>query len=119
MMAEGHRLRGLQMGEARHDGRGVLLGAVEEDGDQALQRRRRRARSSRFTHSRKSTATWSLRERAVCRRPAAGADQLGKPRLDIHVDVFEPGREVEFAGLDLCQDRVQPVSDFLLIGRPK
>ena len=100
-MAEGHRLRRLQMGEARHDGRGMLLGAVEEHADQAASAPRRCAASSRFTHSRKSTATWSLRERAVCRRPAAGADQLGKPRLDIHVDVFEPGRELEFAGLDL------------------
>ena len=29
-------------------------------------------RNSFFTHSRKSTATWSLRERAVCSLPAAG-----------------------------------------------
>ena len=46
-----------------------------------------------------------------------GADQLGKPRLDIHVDVFEAGREFELAGFDLYQNRVQPVSDLLLIGR--
>ena len=35
------------------------------------------------TQRRKSVATWSLRERAVCSRPASGADQLGKPRLDV------------------------------------
>ena len=43
VMAEGHRLRRLQMGEAGHDGRGMLLGAVEERCDQPLQRLRRRA----------------------------------------------------------------------------
>src|SRR6185312_3412325 len=45
------------------------------------------------------------------------ADQFGQPRFDVHVDVFELCREPERAGLDLCQDRVQPVSDFFLIGR--
>ena len=53
------------------------------------------------TQSRKSVATWSLRERAVCSRPAAGADQLGKPALDVHMDVFERALERELAGLDL------------------
>ena len=72
MMAEGHRLRRLQMGEARHHRAGML------------QRLARRARADKpasaassasmasRTHSRKSVATWSLRERAVCSRPAAG-----------------------------------------------
>ena len=51
---------------------GMLVGA----GDQrALQRRRAPQSTSSIasrTHSRKSVATWSLRERAVCSRPAAG-----------------------------------------------
>ncbi len=47
------------------------------------------------TQSRKSVATWSLRERAVWSRPAAGADQLLEPRLDIEVDVLVLGAEGE------------------------
>ena len=38
MMAKGHRLRGLQMGEARHDGIGMLDGAINQ---RALKRRER------------------------------------------------------------------------------
>ncbi len=56
------------------------------------------------THSRKSVATWSLRERAVCRRPAAGPDQLGEPRLDVEVDVFVLVAEHKGAGFDLGAD---------------
>jgi hypothetical protein len=35
-----------------------------------------------------SVATWSLRERAVCRRPPTGPAELGQPPLDRHVDVL-------------------------------
>ena len=100
MMAERHRLRACRWvkpgitvaacSSARS--RKTAISPFSAGGDRC---------SSRFTHSRKSTATWSLRERAVCRRPAAGADQLGEPRLDVHVDVFERARELELAGLDL------------------
>ena len=38
VMAEGHRLRRLQMGEARHHGRGMLLGPLQQRRDQPLQR---------------------------------------------------------------------------------
>ena len=81
----------------------MLFGLREQ---RALQRRAgpasARAQAAR-TQSRKSVATWSLRERAVCSRPAGGADQFGQPRLDIHVDVFELALEDESA-----------IGDFLL-----
>ncbi len=93
VVAEGHRLGGLQMGEAGHDGGGMLFGPVEEGGDQAARAPSRCVGSSALTQRRKSSATWSLRERAVCRRPAAGPMRVGEPRLDIHVDVFELARE--------------------------
>ena len=72
MMAEGHRLRGLQMREARHHGRGMRQRLLGERALIAGERRVDARRSSSRTHSRKSVATWSLRERAVCSRPAAG-----------------------------------------------
>ncbi len=89
VMTEGHRLGGLQMGEAGHDGIGMLFGAVEEGGDQAWSACSRIFCSSAFTQRRKSSATWSLRERAVCSRPAAGPIRVAKPRLDVHVNVFK------------------------------
>ncbi len=39
------------------------------------------------------------------------ADQLGQPRLDIHMDVFEGGAELELAGVDLRLDLVEPGDD--------
>ena len=45
------------------------------------------------TQSRKSVATWSLRERAVCSRPAAGPISSASRALDVHVDVFERALE--------------------------
>jgi hypothetical protein len=72
------------MREARHYGRGVraLLGeAALITGERLVDRVDRG-----LIQSRKSVATWSLRERAVCsrRRP----DQLGEPALYVHMDVF-------------------------------
>ena len=76
VVAEGHRLGRLQMGEARHQGVAraprpwpAAPAAAPAAGSTV------RSQASR-THRRKSSATWSLRERAVCSRPAAGADQL-------------------------------------------
>ena len=62
------------------------------------------------THSRKSVATWSLRERAVCSRPAAGADQLGKAMLDVHVDVLERGVLGDAVALIFVRDPVEALA---------
>ena len=56
------------------------------------------------THSRKSVATWSLRERAVWRRPAGAPISSCEPRLDVEVDVLVLGAEGKGAGLDLGAD---------------
>ena len=48
-----------------------------------------------------SVATWSLRERAVCSLPPTGADDLGQPPLDRHVDVLVGVQERELAGVEL------------------
>jgi hypothetical protein len=67
---------------------------------------------ARRTQSRKSSATWSFRERAVCSRPA---DHLGEARLDVHVDVLERARELEPAGLDLVPDSPEALHDGLRV----
>jgi hypothetical protein len=69
MVAEGHRLGRLQMGEAGHDGRGVRLGLGQQPAAAPSSWAIERSQASR-TQRRKSVATWSLRERAVCSRPA-------------------------------------------------
>lgn len=113
-MAEGHRLRRLKMGEAGHHGRGMLLGAFEEGGDQPLQCL---GDAMELVLDPEPEVDGHLVVARACSVQASGggADQFGKARLDIHVDVFEPGREGELAVLDFSQDRVQAVSDFLLI----
>ena len=71
----------------------------------ALQRPRAGRRSGRIasrTQSRKSVATWSLRERAVCsRRPGSPISSV-QPRLDVQVDVLERVAEREARRLDLA-----------------
>ena len=41
------------------------------------------------------------------------ADALDEPRLDVHVDVFEADLELEVAGLDVGEDRLQPGDDLV------
>ena len=56
-------------------------------------------------------ATWSLRERAVWRRPAAGSDQLGEPGLDMHVDVLERRILADSDPGIFVLDPLQPLGD--------
>ncbi len=99
MMAEGHGLRGLQMGEARHHGSGMLQRAVDQ---RLLERGQRRVRLVDGVADVEPEIGRDLvvaRARGV--QPArGGADQLGQPRLDIHMDVLERALEVEIALAD-------------------
>ena len=51
--------------------------------------------------------TWSLRLRAVCRRPPGVADQLGEAALDGGVDVLVGRAEGEVAAAKLVLDALQ------------
>ena len=102
MMAEGHRLGALQMGEAGHDGFGFVLGA----GDQ-----RQLQRGDLGQQHVDGVADIELeigRHLVVARAggvqaPGGIADLFAQPAFDIHVNVFECARESEFAALDLGQ----------------
>ena len=72
MVAEGDRLRRLQMREARHRRRRRRRAPSRRAPAAARRAARRGASIASRTQSRMSVATWSLRERAVCSRPAAG-----------------------------------------------
>ena len=114
-MAEGHGLRRLEMREARHDGRGVFLGAGEQ----------RNLKSSElfvevvdgvadieFEIERHLIVARTRRVKPSRRR----ADQVGKPRFDIHVDVFKLALEGETAALDFGQHRVEARDNPVRIG---
>ena len=67
VMAERDGLCGLQVRVAGHDRSRVALSLVERADCKSLNLRPARA-TAPFSQSRKSVATWSLRERAVCSR---------------------------------------------------
>ena len=99
-MAEGDRLGRLQMGEARHHRVGMLFGAVQEGRDEPGQGRLGRLQLFLDPQAEIERHLVVARARGV-QPPGRRADQVGQPRLDIHVDVFELAREDEVAVLDL------------------
>ncbi|MCY1242618.1 hypothetical protein D9M72_555890 [compost metagenome] len=100
MVAEGDRLRGLQVCEARHDGIGMFLGTVEEGGDQ--RRQRLLGALQLFLDPEAEVERHLVVARAGgVQASGRGTDQRRKPRFDVHVDVFEAARELELAAFDL------------------
>ena len=100
MMAEGHRLRGLQMGKARHHGRGMLERLLGQRPLIAGERRVDRVDGVAHPEPEVGRHLVVARARGV-QPPGRRPDQLGEPALDVHVDVLERALEVELAGLDL------------------
>ena len=99
-MPERHRLRGLQVGEARHHGRGIrqrLLGKHLLIAGQRLIQRVDRVPDPETEIGRHLIVARARGVQAARRRP----DQLGQPALHVHVDVLERPLEAESAGLDL------------------
>ena len=98
-MAERHRLCALQMGEARHHGRGVFQPLF---GERALIGGERGVdHVDGIAHPEPEIGGDLIVARARRVQPPRGrADQIGKPALDIHMNVLERALEVELAGLD-------------------
>ena len=100
VMAEGHRLGGLQMGEARHYGVGVLFGTIEEGEDQVGQQLF--GFGQLFLDPEAEVERHLVVARAGRVQASGGrTDQRRKARLDVHVDVFELAGELETAAFDL------------------
>ena len=100
VVAPGHRLRGLQMGEARHHPIGARLGLRQQRAHQRGQRRNRRI--ALIAHPKPEIGCHLIvaRPRRM-QAPGGLANDLLQPRLDVHVNVFKRGREREIARLDL------------------
>ncbi len=92
VMTKGHRLGGLEMGEAGHDIVGMLFSLVEERLDQ---RGQGLLGALEFFLGPEAEIDGHLvvaRARRV-QATRGGADEIGKPRLDVHVNIFEPARK--------------------------
>ena len=102
MMAEGHRLGDLEMGEARHHRRGFGLGAVDQRLLQVAHRRVEAVDRGAQPQPQIGRDLVVARARGV-KPPGGRPDQLGEPRLDIQVDVF-----VRLAEDESCRLRSPP-----------
>jgi hypothetical protein len=100
VVAPGHRLRDLQMGEARHDPVGPGLGLREQRPHQRLQPRI--AASQLVAHPEPEIRRHLVVARPRGVQPPAGSPIISlQPRLDIHVNVFQRGGKGEISRLDL------------------
>ncbi len=99
-MPEGDRLRRLQMGEAGHYRFGMLLGAVEKGSDEPGQRLLGLLQLLFDPQAEIERDLVVARARRM-EAPGGRADEGRQPRLDVHVDVFQPAREFECAAVDL------------------
>ena len=100
MMAEGDRLRRLQMREARHHRAGMRQRLL---GERLLQAGERGIDGvDGVAHPQPEIGRHLVVARARRVQAAGrGADQVLEPALDVHVDVFQRALERERAGLDL------------------
>ena len=112
MMAEGDRLRRLQMGEARHDNcraveragrqRPLQLSDLGED------------RVDRVAHPEAEIDRHLVVARACgVQPPGRRADDLGEPAFDVHMDIFQRARERERPRLDFAFDLGETLGDRL------
>ena len=93
-MTEGHRLRGLQMGEARHHGVGMLDGTIHQ---RALKRGERPVDVVDDVADVEPEIGRNLIVARTCGMQAAcgRSDQFAETAFDIHVNVFERALERE------------------------
>ena len=94
MMPEGHGLRGLQMGEARHHGAGMLQRPrhqrLLEGGERGIRL------IDRVADIQPEIGRHLVVARTRSVQPSRGGpDQFAQPALDIHVNVLERALEIE------------------------
>jgi hypothetical protein len=112
MMAERDRLRGLQVGEARHHAVGMLLGAVDQHALEVSRGSIEFGKGGPHPHAKIGRDLIVARARGV-QSPRRRPDQLAQAMLHMHVDVLEllPARHA--IRLILGRDPLQPGQDRL------
>ncbi len=110
MVAEGHRLCGLQVGEAGHDGFGFALGLFQQSLLQAGDLGQDQV--DLVAQPEADVGGHLVVARASGVQLLAGdADAVGQARFDVHVHVFQVDAPLEGAGLDLRLDFLQAALD--------
>ena len=113
-MAEGDRLRHLQVRVAGHDRLGMLVGEVEKRALQGFQQRERLV--DRRAEVEAQVGGNLVVARAGSVQPLAGlAGELDQAPLDVEMHVLQRLRPGEGAGLDLGADLREPLLDCLEI----
>jgi hypothetical protein len=109
-MAERHRLGNLQVRESGHDRTRVRLGQIEQSAHQACHQR---ADGVDFVAQVQADIGCHLIvARTAGMQPFADiSNDLDEAGLDVHVDVFEGDRPLQFAGLDLLAYLREPGHD--------
>ncbi len=117
VVAEAHRLRHLQVGEAGQDDLDVLLGDVEQ---RLLQVDQQAADQVDLAAQPQAHVGGDLVVAAAAGVQALArvADQLGQARLDVQVHVFQIELPVELAGLDFLADLRHALLDGGQVGAP-
>ncbi len=113
-MAEGDGLGGLQMGEAGHHRRGMLVGAGKESGDQ-LDQCMVDPRKLILDPQAEIDGDLIVARARGMETAGGGADERCQPRFHIHVDVFKLARELEGTGFDLALDGAKTLGDGSLV----
>ena len=116
MVGEAHRLRRLQVGEARHGGGHMLPRPCHQHPLECAQPLIGAHAGALDPQAEVGGHLVVARTGGV--QPAAGlAYQFGEARLDVEMDVLERRREGEAALLDLARDPFQAREDGVAIGR--
>ena len=110
MVAQRDRLGDLQVGEAGHHRRGVLVGAIDQGAGQRLDPRQRLVDRVAHPQAEVGGDLVVARPRGV-EASGVGTDLLGQRGLDRHVDVLERQVDGHAVPLPARLDRLQPGRD--------
>ena len=112
MVAESHRLRCLQVGEARHDGVGVFGCQAQNAFLQFLQQLQNGV--NLIAHIQADVGCHLVVAAAAGMQLLAGdADALGQARLNVHVHIFKVNAPFEIAGLNFRFNGVQAADNVI------
>ena len=113
-MAEGHGLRGLQMGKTWHH----RIGIIERLFGECLLKvsHLQIKRVKRVTHPKPHIGGDLIITRARGVKPSRSrANDIGKPRLDIHMNIFKCARKCERTGLNFLSDFIEALRNVVRV----